>query len=179
MDDRIQKTIEKLKSLALDGDSRENLGAICSVLCKPNYGWTMGDCKRARDVLVGMLEQLDPDEWADGYLAEVGLVRLPKDERGEVIHVGDELCGYGRPDGGVFCKAMNGYMVFVGEYDECAPKEWMAWDSAKCHHYHKPTVQDIMVEYLRKFTSGDVSQDELPTVTDEYEARIREAIANE
>ena len=181
MDDRIQKTIDNLKALALDGGSHENLSAICDVLYggKPEFGWTKGACEWLRDALVGLLEQHDPDEWADEYLDEVGLVRLPKDSNGEVIYIGDELCGYGRPEGGVFCKATNGIMVFVGEYDECSPKQWMVWDADKCFHYHNPTVQDILHEYLVRFTSGNISPDEMDDVTNEYAARILEAMQDD
>ena len=148
MNDRIQKVIDNLKALTLDGGSHENLSAICDVLYggEPDFGWTKGACEWLRDALVGLLEQHDPDEWSDSYLAEVGIVRLPKDERGEVIHVGDELCGYGRPDGGVFCKATNGVMVYVGEIGDDAPKQWLVWDPDNCHHYHKPTVEEILDE---------------------------------
>ena len=104
-------------------------------------------------------------------LEAYGLVRGPVDSEGVMWHSGDMSdTTWGVIEGIAYS---NGEWYIRG-HDMSAP--WMEANSVR--HHHEPTVQDIMVEYLRKFTSGDVSQDELAPVTDEYGARIREAIAN-
>ena len=82
------------------------------------------------EAIVALLEQADPETH----------MLVPRDADGVPIRIGDELCVYGRPDGGVYCMATNGAMVYVGEIDEFAPKEWMTWCADQCRHYHKPTV---------------------------------------
>ena len=151
MNDRIQKTIERLKSLTLDGGSNENLSAICSALYHPEYGWTCGACERLRQILIGMLEQHDPDEWADEYLAEVGIVRLPKDVNGETIHVGDTI-RLNDTTPRVFSLTLHddGWRVgFCGEHGQysCLPKD--------ITHYYKPTVNEILDELEGLRGTGD------------------------
>lgn len=94
---------------------------------------------------------------------------LPLDADGEIIHVGDKMfygddvfmvCGVGRESGvgTVYYKTEDGYDAYV---------------ASVCHHYHKPTVEDL----LRRFGSmyGTVSIDELGSLVDEYAKKIREA----
>ena len=170
-DGKIQETIERLKALDLDGDSNEKISAICSVFYKPNCGWTLGECKRLRGVLVGMLEQLDPDEWSDSYLAEVGLVRLPKDANGEYIHIGDTI-RLNDTTPRVFSLALydDGWRVgFVGEHGHCSclPKD--------VAHYHKPTVEELLFEF------GKICQDgyDIGNSIHEYAEKIREVIVDD
>jgi len=83
----------------------------------------------------------DDDPSADEY------IKLPRDENGEVIHLYDALAGYGYPDGGVVCKAIaNGQMILVGRITDTY-REWLLWDAYKCHHYKKPTVEDVLREF--------------------------------
>jgi hypothetical protein len=118
----------------------------------------------ACDKLIELLEQADPDTHR----------KLPVDANGEYIHIGDELCGYGRPDGGVYCKATNGYMVFVGEDGECAPDQWMVWDPDNCAHYHRLTVEDVLVDYYEECRLRTL---ELGFVTNEDKEKVRRDIA--
>jgi len=85
-----------------------------------------------RTKLIDLLRQANPEThmW------------VPMDADGVPIHIGDELCGYGKPDGGVYCMATNGAMVYVGEINDDAPKQWMTWTAYQCRHYHKPTIDD-------------------------------------
>ena len=48
-----------------------------------------------RDSLIQLLEDSDPNDWPDDTLDYYGLIRLPRDEDGEVIAIGDTvyLCG--------------------------------------------------------------------------------------
>lgn len=90
--------------------------------------------------LIDLLTDDDPS--ADEY------TKLPRDENGEVIHLYDELAGYGYPNGGVICKAIvNDQMILVGRVTDTY-REWLLWDAYKCHHYHKPTVEDVLRELV-------------------------------
>ena len=138
-----------------------------------DYGWTD---KKVREYLVELLEQADPDAH----------IELPRDADGVPIRIGDELCGYGRPDGGVYCMATNGAMVYVGEIDEFAPKEWMTWRADQCRHYHKPAIEDILDELIGrvyKQACEDVHSNQYSTVhadfTAEYAAKLREVMNND
>ena len=169
MDDMIQKTIENLKALALDGDSHENLSAICSVLYKPEFGWTIGACSTLRDGLVGMLEQLDPDEWADEYLDEVGLMRLPKDADGIPIHVGDEMLDFEHNRVTVMWVYPGGYMYFEND-------DYMAVVSPHLHHhYHAPTIEEVLRELVDEVQRCCDTENTIA----EYAAKLRELMADE
>ena len=57
---------------------------------------------------------------------------LPKDADGEYIHVGDEMCGYGWPNGGVYCRAIvNEVTILVGPQDG-AYRGWLMWAANEC-----------------------------------------------
>lgn len=120
------------------------------------------------DMLIELLRQADPEThlW------------LPRDADGVPIQIGDELCGYGRPDGGVYCMATNGAMVYVGEIDEFAPKEWMTWSADQCRHYHKPTIEDVLAEMLDTW-DGLPSNASNEAIIAEYAAKLREVIGND
>ena len=84
---------------------------------------------------------------SDESLTELGWIRLPKDADGEYIHVGDEMCGYGWPNGGVYCRAIvNEVMILVGPQDG-AYRGWLMWAANECRHHHAPTVEDVLREF--------------------------------
>lgn len=172
--DNLQKTIERLRALDFVGkDSYENLSAICFVLYdgKPEYGWTMGACSTLRETLVGWLEQYDPADWADVYLAEQGLVRLPVDADGEVIHVGDEV----QDKDGKVDVVMNFTLHHNGTWSIRTFGTWVRPDELT--HYHAPTIEDVLREFWGEVgTSGDAHLDELVA---EYADKVREVMADE
>jgi hypothetical protein len=168
MDVKIQETIEKLKSLALDGDSHGNLSSICSVLYKPEFGWTIGACSSLREMLIDWLELFDPSEWSNEYLAEQGLMRLPVDADGEPIHVGDMMRW---TDGAAFNVVGVGNGVFF--YNDC-DGAWCTSASDKTH-YHKPTVEDVLREFGDEVRQCCDTEDTIA----EYAARLREVMADE
>lgn len=144
MDEKIQETINQLKALPLDGGSHENLSAICSVIYQPEFGWTTGACSMLRETLIDWLEQFDPTCWANGYLAEQGLRRLPKDANGENIHLGDEMQW---PNGGTFevIGIGNGVLFYT---DEDGTTKWTgSYDKT----HHKPTLKEALSEVLIGF----------------------------
>lgn len=175
MDEKIQETINQLKAISLVGSSHENLNAICSVLYKPDYGWTIGACSMLRDVLVGMLEQLDPDEWSDEYLAECGLMRLPVDADGEYIHLGDEMD---------FSEGVRGLTVIgvgtssVNDSDMGAfirDDDGYTWFNARFLRHHKPTIEDVLREMIDEVQRCCDTEDTIA----EYAAKLREVINND
>ena len=185
MDDRIKRTIDRLNEVNFDGmDGNERLSAICTVLYQPEYGWTRDACERLREILIDWLEQYDPDEWADGYLAEQGLVRLPKDGRGEVIHVGDTVVY-------VDCDSERGDVTSIEYGSDCVTvvvdhgHAEMEYKPQELRHYHKPTAVDVLREFLSTFLSAaeDAMRKGYDKVPDEiyakYAAKLREVMADE
>jgi len=121
--------------------------------------------------LIDLLTDDDPS--ADEY------IKLPRDENGEVIHLYDELAGYGYPDGGVICKAIvNSQMILVGRITDTY-REWLLWDACKCHHYKRPTMKDVLWDFLH--AADDAMRrgyDEPPSeVFDEFIAKLKEVMA--
>ena len=169
MDDRIRETINQLKALPLDGGSHENLNAICSVLYKPEFGWTIGACSMLREMLIDWLELFDPTEWSNEYLAEQGLMRLPVDADGEPIHVGDEMLDFEHNRVTVKWVYPGGYMYFEND-------DYMTVINPELHHhYHALTIEDVLREF------GDEVQrccDTENTIA-EYAAKLRELMADE
>lgn len=103
------------------------------------------------------------DDWLaqhEDAMADHGWVRLPKDEDGEVWHIGD------RTESGQTIEAMglnkHGWH-FVGTVNEIDP--------AIHRHYHAPTVEDV----LREFAMAVCKDDALTIrkdVVDEYAAKL-------
>lgn len=92
---------------------------------------------------------------------------LPLDADGEIIHVGDEMfygddvfvvCGVGQENGRAAV-----YYTEEGRYD--------AYFASVCHHYHKPTVEDL----LRRFGSvyGATNIDDLDSLVAKYAETIK------
>lgn len=115
-------------------------------------------------------QQVGINEGEDAAMRD-GWVELPKDADGVPIHVGDELCGYGRPNGGVFCKAVNEHMVLVGEKDD-GYKMWLLWDGSECRHHHEPTVEDVLREFFSRYVTTK-PKDEDDAIIAEYAAKLR------
>ena len=103
-------------------------------------------------------------------------MQLPRDVNGEVIHLYDELAGYGYPNGGVVCKAIvNDQVILVGRITDTY-REWLLWDAYKCHHYKRPTMKDVLWDFLH--AADDAMRrgyDEPPSeVFDEFIAKLKE-----
>lgn len=81
----------------------------------------------------------------DGWKADrdARWVQLPLDADGAPIHVGDELSGYGRPNGVVYCKAVTECMVLVGEKDE-GYRQWLLWSADECRHIKPDSWERII-----------------------------------
>ena len=109
----------------------------------------------------------DDDPSADEY------IKLPRDENGEVIHLYDQLAGYGYPNGGVICKAIvNDQMILVGRVTDTY-REWLLWDAYKCHHYHKPTVEDVLREFAVACEDAGNVGPEVQRLAGEYAKKLQ------
>jgi hypothetical protein len=80
-------------------------------------------------------------------------MELPVDADGVPIRVGDELCGYGLPDGGAIVKSLNGSMVIVGRLDggENYAKSGLLWSANETRHYKPRTIEDVLREFTEKY----------------------------
>ncbi len=116
------------------------------------------------------------DAWAaidrSDEMAEHGWVRLPKDADGEPIRVGDELAGYGYPNGGAYCKAIVGeWGILAGEQD-CNYQRWLLWSVDAVRHYHAPTVEDVLTKFGIDWEHEDNCEDRAALLK-EYAAKLR------
>lgn len=102
-------------------------------------------------------------------LCDDSYMQLPRDVNSEVIHLYDELAGYGYPNGGVVCKAIvNDQMILVGRITDIYP-EWLLWEAYKCHRYKRPTVEDVLREFAEK-----IEDSQIPGTHPTYEEAIAE-----
>ena len=83
---------------------------------------------------------------------------LPVDADGVPIRVGDELCGYGLPDGGAVVKSLNSHMVIVGRLEggENYAKYGLLWDAKETRHVKPRTLFDVLAEV----ENGELSIDD-------------------
>lgn len=100
-----------------------------------------------------------------------GMVELPKDADGVPIHVGDELAGYSYPNGGAYCKAIVGeWGILVGEQN-CNYPRWLLWSAESVRHYHAPTVEDMLEEFVARWM--ETHHDDIPALKAEYAAKLQ------
>ncbi len=108
----------------------------------------------------------------DENMAEHGWIRLPVDADGEYIHIGDRM-ERGGARGRVIALMLSNY-----------PKKWggkLHWGiqlegeraptalDNLFHHYHAPTVEDVLREFAEKITDSQI-----PGVHPTYEEAIAE-----
>jgi hypothetical protein len=157
--EEIKAAIERLRSMKIA--NRDFIVDVCRAFI--GNGEVTGD--ELHYTLIELLEQANP----------VNHMELPKDADGEYIHIGDEVCGYNHPNGGVYCHAIvNPCVIAVGELRHMGDSNgWALWNTLDVRHYHKPTVEELLREF------GDEVQrccDTEDTIA-EYAAKIREAMA--
>lgn len=92
---------------------------------------------------------------------------LPLDADGEIIHVGDKMfcdddvfvvCGVGRENG-----VAAVYYTEEGGYN--------AYFASVCHHYHKPTVEDLLKRFGAIY--GATNIDDLDSLVAKYAETIK------
>lgn len=114
-----------------------------------------------------IIDLLTDDDDMDGY------TKLPVDADGKTIHVGAEICGYGYPDGGTYCKAIvNERLILAGTDDE-PYHEWLMWDAGSCRHYKRPTVEDVLLEFVITLDQNAHLSNGVARTIDEYAPRLR------
>ena len=105
-------------------------------------------------------------------MADLGWIRLPKDANGEYIHIGDELDGYGYPNGGAYCKAIVNEVTILAGPKDSSYRSWLMWDAAEVRHHHEPTVEDVLREFGDWYvhTKGGCDED---GIIAEYAAKLQ------
>lgn len=161
--DEVKAAIERLRSMKTA--DRDFIVDVCRAF--------LGDCEATGNelhyTLIELLEQADPDTY----------MLMPVDADGERIHLGDELCGYGRPNGGVYCQAIvNESIILVGE-TSIAYKDWLLWDTADCRHRHKPTVEDVLRDFVNRVMRYNEDEDDGDAIISDYAAKLREVMGND
>ena len=96
--------------------------------------------------LLSMLDDLEAE--LDEYYIE-----LPKDADGVPIRVGDTLTDDAefKSEGkvkGLMLDAQEWLVTFGSGWAEVSVHEW--------HHYHKPTVKDVLTEFAEKITDSQI-----------------------
>ena len=85
-------------------------------------------------------------------------IELPKDTDGEYIHIGDVLTDDAefKSEGKVMRLMLEdeGWMVGIG----CAG--WIEPSIHEWHHYHAPTVEDVLCELLNEYREGGCTLEE-------------------
>lgn len=155
----------------------ERLGTYCNstydvMLAFMNYDHnnnTDYGCTKFKGVLVDLLKQADPDTH----------IKLPLDADGVPIRVGDEVCGYNHPNGGMYCHAIvNPCVIAVSEMCYYSnSKDWELWNTSDVRHYHEPTVSEILDELEGLRGTGDYES--VVTRAAELAGTLRELLADE
>ena len=151
--EEIEATIERLQAMVKpDG----YCGNISDVICEFMEGTVSG--RLLHDTLIALLQQADPD-------THMG---LPVDADGVPIHVGDVIV---MEDGTtVYALAVNGN-DFAYNYG-CGVAITQAHNK---HHYHKPTVEDVLREFGDEVQRCCDTEDAIA----EYAAKLREVMADD
>jgi hypothetical protein len=165
-----KEAIDRLAALKLDGDSGENLSAICSVIYgrKPEFGWTVGACSALRQILINWLEQYDPAEWADSYLVEQDLMRLPVDADGVPIHEGDTV--YDATGQRLVAQYLS--TTVVCSYTKLTDNGKYIDEVGYVSHvpntlvHHRPTLEELLGEALNEAAMLDRQEGYWPSAAD-------------
>ena len=150
-----QEAIERLKSaISVEGEHLP-YGRVIEVLSgKPTYTHGAG-------VYAETLIDLLTDDDTDDYM------RLPVDDGGEVIHIGDEMVvgdyGYRFIVAGVGLADRTDVLFETdGDKSDCFPAK-------VCRHYRPPTIEDVLREFAEKVTDSQI-----PGTHPTYEEAIAE-----
>ena len=129
------------------------------------------------DALVGRSEigvqavLSDPEQY--------GLVALPRDADGEVIHIGDVMEWIDLDGETLMVKGVGNGMLF---YTDCGSVKWTVARNKR--HYHEPTVEDVLREFademnqnLGMYTGEAIDADEWRSADNktiaEFAAKLR------
>lgn len=138
----IKETIKRLKALEKKPDNYWHDNVTDAFM-----GKTAPSAYELLQALVDMLSQCDPDEWSKEFLADNGLMRLPKDADGQYVHVDDDMVD---SCGGVFTvNGIGGNTLYY--YDEVT--DTVEWTRSTNKRHHRPdTFERIIEDALRNGT---------------------------
>ena len=98
---------------------------------------------------------------------------FPRDADGKAIRIGDELCCYGYPKGGVRCKAIVNERTILAGTDDESYHDWLMWDAWSCRHYHKPTVEEVLREFVITLDQNAHLSNGVATTIAEYAPKLQ------
>lgn len=154
-----------------------------NILDDSNRSYSMRDVARAligedsvpirfSHTIAYLLQQADPDTH----------MVLPVDADGEYIHIGDEVCGYDHPKGGVYCHAIvNPRVIAVGDkFAYGNSKGWVLWSTLNVSHHHKLTVEDVLREFANEvYADADNEIHDRDFLCAKYAKKLREVMADD
>lgn len=138
MDSSIKKAIKRLRDLNNQSIHYDAADVARAFMGRSVY--SLGDATYFRKALIDTLSQCDPDLWSDEFLADNGLMRLPKDADGQYVHVDDEMVDL---YGDVFTvNAIGGNTLYY--YDE--DTDTVEWTRADNKRHHEPDTWEKIIE---------------------------------
>ena len=156
--EQIESAIERLRKIPCGASRYSALEVVEAVV--PDGSWVDG--------LIDLLQQADPDTHME----------LPVDADGEVIHIGDEMdCG---EHFGV--KGVEGFIHGAVAFTVCDPQSVRicACNARMTHHYHKPTVDDVLREFADEvYADADNEVHDRDFLCAKYDKKLREVMADD
>ena len=114
------------------------------------------------------------DVWAsvgnEKVMAERGWVRLPKDADGVLIRVGDTLTDDAEFKSG---GKVKGLMLDDQEWLVTFGRGWTDVSAHEWHHYHEPTVEDVLHDFAIACEDGGFSGPDVTQLIAEYAKKLR------
>lgn len=169
--EEIKAAIKRLEEMEPSDYVGTSMAEVVNVMWEFMGGMVFG--VELRDMLIDLLRQYDSNT----------SMALPVDADGIPIRVGEEVCGYDHPNGGVYCHAIvNPCVIAVGDMcDYSNSKGWALWNTLDVRHYHKPTVESVLRMFLAESEeAARKGYDDVPEeVFAEYATKLRSVIADE
>lgn len=180
METKTRDTIARLRAIKASGECYTYNDVVT------NFMGGLSAPLRFLEALIDLLERSDPTEWDEELLDEYGMVRLPRDRDGEVIHVGDTVWGdniNARTVESINIRDHGKCSVSIA-YENCT---WVAYPNALTHR--KPVTVDSLLRELtdstfdirEEYLMSDMSESEfherMQELRDSYATKLR--LANE
>ena len=176
METKTRDTIARLRAIKASGECYTYNDVV------NNFMGGLSAPLRFLEALVDLLERSDPTEWDEELLYEYGMVRLPRDRDGEVIHVGDTVWGdniNARVVEGIGIRGQGRCSVEIG-YQNCT------WGAYPSDITHRPPVTvdsllreltdstfDIREDYLMSDMSESEFHKKMQELRDSYATKLR------
>lgn len=98
---------------------------------------------------------------------QYGLVALPRDADGEVIHVGDVMEWIDLDGETLTVKGIGNGMLF---YTDCGSVKWTVARNKR--HYHAPTVEDVLREMADRIYADEGEPRDRDAIVAEFAAKL-------